>query len=119
MNPLRFLPPAGLGETLRGLIAHVSKHLFTSADGETYAIGRVLGVLLLLWGLAAPSAGCIWMLVKGQITTAQDLIDFIGAMNLYLPALAASVVGLITLTNPTEPKPPQQPPKGDAAPLQD
>ena len=114
---LRFLPPPGLGHVVRSLAAHVAKHLFTSADGETYAIGRVLGVLLLFWGLGAPSAGCVWMLYKGQITTAQDLIDFIAAMNLYVPALIASVIGLITLTNPTEPKPPEQPPKGDEQPL--
>lgn len=109
---LRFAPPAGMGEALRGLAAHVSKHLFTSADGETYAIGRVLGVLLMFWGLGAPTAACVWMMIRGQITTVAEWVDFIGAMNLYVPALVASVVGLITLTNPTEPKPPQ-PSKGD------
>lgn len=100
---LRFTPPEALTGTVRSLLAHVAKHLFTAADGETYAIGRLLGVVLLFWGLAAPSGIAVYLLVWGDPKpTLDDWIGFVGSMNLYLPALAGSVVALITLTIPAE-----------------
>lgn len=115
-SPLRFTAPAAVVGVLHGLAAHIAKHLFTAADGETYAIGRFLGVVLMFWGLLAPSAVAVYLLITQKPTLA-EWIDFIAAMNLYIPAIVASVIGLITLTNPTEPKPPEQPPKGDEQPL--
>lgn len=111
MARLRFEPIRG--DAFKGLLAHVAKHLFTAADGETYAIGRLLGVVVLLWGLGAPTCACLWMMIKGQITTVAEWIDFINAMNLYVPAIVGVVIALVTLTKNTEPEVPPQEPKGD------
>lgn len=100
---LRFTPPEALTGTIRSLLAHVAKHLFTAADGETYAIGRLLGVVLLGWGLFGPTALAIYLAGWGAPRpTFADWIAYLGAMNFYVPALVASVVGLITLTIPAE-----------------
>lgn len=104
MGRLRLRMKRDRGQCMRQLVALITKHVLTSADGETYAIGRVLGVLLMLWGLAAPTAACGWMMYRGQINTVAEWIDFIGAMNLYIPALVAGVVALVTLTSSTEPR---------------
>lgn len=102
LPPLRFTAD-GLRSGMRDLLAHVAKHLFTAADGETYAIGRLLGVLLLIWGLAGPTGLAVYLLIWNEPRPSfDDWVAFINVMCLYLPALSASVVGLITLTIPAE-----------------
>jgi hypothetical protein len=102
-SPLRFTPPEGLVAGVRSLLAHVAKHLFTDASGETYAIGRLLGVALIVWGLGAPTVVAVYYLVWGEPRPILgDWIAFVDAMVLYLPSLTAAVVGLITLTIPAE-----------------
>jgi hypothetical protein len=75
----------------------ILKHWLTSADGETYAVGRGLGLMLFGFGLAAPTVGFIMWPDK-------DLPDFLTSMVAYIPALSGSVAMLIGLTNHTEPK---------------
>lgn len=87
------------------MLSEIAKHLFTAADGETYAVGRFLGIVLLFFGLVAPSVGAIYICFIDPPTW-EDLERFLGVVGPYLGLLSASVVGLITLTNQTEPKPP-------------
>lgn len=106
---------SGIADRAMDLVRHVAKHMFTAADGETYAVGRLLGVVLLLFGLAAPSAVAVYHAGTHKDVPMEEWVSFINAMVLYIPALSGSVVGLITLTNNTEPKPPvPTPPKTDA-----
>ena len=67
--------------------------LFTGPDGETWAIGRIYSLPVLLSGLATPFA-MIW---KGQT------VDLAGLAVLF-PAIGAGVMALVTGTNSTEPK---------------
>lgn len=84
------------------LIAKVIKDCLTTADGESYAIGRVLGVLLFGFGLGAPTAIAIYLMVTRNPGMA-DWVSFIGAMTGYIPMLIGAVSGLIWVTNRTEP----------------
>lgn len=95
---------------LVSLLREVAKHMFTAADGETYAVGRLLGVLLLVFGILAPSAVVVHM-SWGKDLTMDEWVQFLNSMVLYIPALSGSTVGLITLTSTTEPRPPQEPKK--------
>jgi hypothetical protein len=81
----------------------VLKDYFTGPDGETYAVGRGLGVGLFLFGLFLPTVLAFYMLKTAHPSLA-DWCGFLAAMAAYLPALTGAVVILITLTNPTEPK---------------
>jgi len=105
MSMLRISVTDGIKRGFRGVLREVAKHMFTAADGETYAVGRLLGVILLVFGILAPSAVVVHMSWNRTITM-DEWVQFINSMVLYIPALAGSTVGLITLTNPTEPKPP-------------
>lgn len=101
MTRLRFKAPAGLLDSLGPMIAGLAKQLFTAADGETYAIGRFLAIILMVWGLAAPTGVAVWLIVDKKPDLG-EWVRFIDSMVLYLPALVAGVVGLITLTIPAE-----------------
>lgn len=79
------------------MIRRIFMDYMTAVDGETFAIGRGLGLILFGFGLAAPTVGFIWWPEK-------DLPAFLTAMVAYIPALCAGVVGLIGLTNHTEPR---------------
>lgn len=81
----------------------VIKSYLTSADGETYAIGRGLGIILFVFGLAAPSGGFILIAIRDGLTM-DGLAVFLNVMVPYLPALVAAVTLLVWGTNPTEPK---------------
>lgn len=92
---------------LRVLISHY----LTSDDGETYAIGRGLGLLLFLFGLMAVVAVAVAGVVTGGWPTLIVWGSFLKDVGIFTGMLVGSVVALITLTNPTEPKAPQ-PAKG-------
>lgn len=77
-------------------------HYLTSADGETYAIGRMLGLILFFFGLGAPTAVAVYSMVTGHPGMA-DWVSFFGAMTGYIPMLMAAVSGLIWVTDKTEP----------------
>jgi hypothetical protein len=68
------------------------RDLFTGPDGETWAIGRVYSLPLLLAGVSLPFVA----LVGGQA------VDLLAAGGLYA-GLGGGVWALITGTNPTEP----------------
>lgn len=71
--------------------------LFTGPDGETWAIGRVYSLPMLLGGLATPFV----MIAHGQA------VDLAGLAMLF-PATGAAVMALVTGTNATEPKAPKE-----------
>lgn len=77
-------------------------HYLTSSDGETYAIGRILGIILFFFGLSAPTAVAVYMMVTARPGMA-DWVSFIGSMTGYIPMLMAAVSGLIWVTDKTEP----------------
>ncbi len=103
---------SGLAGRSMDLVRRVARHMFTAADGETYAVGRLLGVVLLVFGLIAPSAVAVYHASTHDKVPMDEWISFINAMVLYIPALSGSVVGLITLTSSTEPR--SDVPKTDA-----
>lgn len=81
----------------------VIKSYLTSADGETYALGRGLGIILFIFGIVAPSGGFVIIAIQDGLTM-EGLAQFLNSMVPYLPSLTAAVTLLIWGTNPTEPK---------------
>ena len=69
--------------------------LFTGPDGETWAIGRLYSLPMLLSGLALP----FMMVFKGQT------ID-LTALGLMFGGLGGGIMALVTGTNNTEPAAP-------------
>jgi hypothetical protein len=79
------------------------RQLMSGADNQTPAIGRYLGAMLFvlfLWALPTVVVLALW-LQKVEWDTWDKLFS---ALTLYVPAITASAVGLITLTHNTEPK---------------
>jgi hypothetical protein len=76
-----------------GLIAKVSKDWFTSADGQSYAIGKALGVFVTIVGALLPWA----VLLRGQQLSLTEAGIFYGG-------LGGAVMALVWGTHPTEPK---------------
>lgn len=75
------------------MIKEIVKHWFTASDGETYALGRALGVFVGMTCAPLPYA----MLAYGKDVSLAELA-------VYVPAVAGAITLLITGTNPTEPK---------------
>jgi len=76
-----------------GLIAKVSKDWFTSADGQSYAIGKALGVFVTVVGSPLPWA----VLASGHELSLTEAGIFYGG-------LGGAVMALVWGTHPTEPK---------------
>lgn len=76
-----------------GLVAKVSKDWFTSADGQSYAIGKALGVFVTVVGALLPWA----VLLQGNDLNLTEAGLFYGG-------LGGAVMALILGTHPTEPK---------------
>ena len=91
---------------------HWLKQALTGPDNETMAIGRLIGMaiaIVLMIGLPVSAAGTV-VLKLASVDTWATLFT---ALQLYVPAVALSIGGLIFGTNPTEPKP-RDPPAKDA-----
>jgi hypothetical protein len=73
----------------------IMRDLFTGADGQTWAIGRVYSAPMLISGLATP-----FFMVANNMP-----IDLAGLAILF-PAVGAAVMALVTGTHSTEPKGP-------------
>jgi hypothetical protein len=76
-----------------GLLAKVTKDWFTSDDGQSYAIGKALGVFITVIGALLPWA----VLLRGQTL---DLTE----AGLFYGGLGGAVMALIWGTHATEPK---------------
>jgi hypothetical protein len=76
-----------------GIIAKVSKDWFTSADGQSYAIGKALAVFVTIVGALLPWA----VLIKtGEVSLTEA--------GLFYGGLGGAVVAFIWGTHPAEPK---------------
>lgn len=75
--------------------------LFTGPDGETWAIGRVYSLPVLLTGLSVPFVA----MYNGQHISFSELGIMFGG-------LGGAVMALVLGTNHTEPKATDVPPKG-------
>ena len=79
----------------------LTKHLFTTADGVTYAYGRVLGfVSLFLFGLPIFIATVALLNSSTQV----DWGAFFAGASPYVAAGFVGVTGLVWGTDKTEPK---------------
>lgn len=86
--------------------------VISGADNETPAIGRVLGIALfinVLLAIPAVIAAALW----GRKVEPAVWFTFLGSLGVYVPLCVAAVVGLVSGTDFTEPKPNQ--PKGETA----
>lgn len=90
------------------LLTRVIHDYFTSADGQTFAVGRGLGIILFIAGLGGPSCIAGYVLLT-QNPPLQEWVNFLTSLGVYLPSLTGAVTILIWGTNSTEPKPPQDP----------
>ncbi len=88
--------------TLLGQVLH---DYATGPDGQTYAIGRVLGALLFAIASPAPPIAALIGVINKPASVA-DWNGFFTGAAAYYAALAAAVTGLVWGTNPTEPKAP-------------
>ena len=75
------------------IVLTVLKDWFTGPDGESYAIGKALAVVMFLSALPLPYV----MLIVGKDVSLTDA-------GVYLGALGGAVMALIWGTNPAEPK---------------
>lgn len=91
----------------RGPIKHLIMDLVTGPDGETYAIGRILGLILFFFGLAMPTGMAIHMMMT-QTPPLSEWVSFISSLAVYIPALMGGVVLLIAGSNFTEPMDPEK-----------
>jgi len=73
-------------------LGKILNDLFTGPDGQTVAIGRVMGVWTFVSGQAIPFAAIVQ----------HQRLDF-SALGVFEGALCAGVTALIFGTNPTEP----------------
>lgn len=80
------------------------KQILTGSDNETYAIGRVLGIVQFAVFLIFLPIGAWVSLSKGWIDGA-SLQTLFGSLTTYVPAVAVSVAAMIGLTQFAEPKP--------------
>jgi hypothetical protein len=82
--------------------------LLSGADNKTPAIGRVLAALLFVNFLTAVPATIVTVLllqnVKWDVWTA-----LLTSLTLYVPSMVASMVAVVRVTNPTEPRPDGRP----------
>ena len=86
----------------------------TGPDGETFAIGRALGVALFLGASPLPVLIGVWEALTHHPNLA-DWGGYLAPAAAYYAAIAAAVAGLIQLTNWSEPKAPPHPPSEDCA----
>lgn len=93
------LPPLTLGAAFRDIV--------TGPDGQTIAIGRILGLQLFFFGLGAPTAIAVTKLIS-ETTSMQDWVNYITALSVYIPTLMGGVVLLIAGSNFTEPPDPDR-----------
>lgn len=78
--------------------------LMSGSDNQTPAIGRYLGAflfLIFLWALPTAVVASLW-LQRVDWSTWQMLFT---SLTLYVPAIVGSIIALIRVTAPTEPKP--------------
>jgi hypothetical protein len=75
------------------LLPRIVKDWFTSADGQSYAIGKALGVFVTVVGALLPWA----VLLRGQELNLTEAGLFYGG-------LGGAVMALVWGTHPTEPK---------------
>lgn len=77
--------------------------ILTSADNETVAIGRVMGLIVfVLFILALPIVAIVT--VRAGKVPASEWQTILASMQVYVPAILLSIGGLIGLTAPSEPK---------------
>lgn len=78
-----------------GLLRKATRDYFTGPDGQSYALGKALAVLMFLLGAPLPHI----MLLTGKPVSLTDAGVFYGA-------LGAAVMALVWGTNPAEPREP-------------
>lgn len=87
----------------KNIIARVAHDYMTGADGETFAIGRGLGIVLFVSGLIFPIGVGIYsaIMLKPALS---EWAGYLAALAAYWAGLAAAASALIWATNSTEPK---------------
>ena len=80
------------------------KQILTGPDNETYAIGRILGIIEFVVFLILLPLGSWAALSKGWVD-GESLKTLFGSLATYVPAVAVSVAAMIGLTQFAEPKP--------------
>jgi len=79
------------------------KQILTGSDNSTFAIGRVMGLIVFSVFIVAVPCAAVLTLAKGLIA-GDDWSKVFGSLQVYIPAILLSVGGLIGLTAPSEPK---------------
>lgn len=78
--------------------------LMSGPDNSTPAIGRVLAAMLSLNCFAILPAFMLGIAVSQKVKFG-DLVSMLPQITIFIGGTVASVVALIRVTNPTEPKP--------------
>ncbi len=78
------------------------KQILTGKDGETVAIGRVLGLsIFVLFLIVGPTVG--YLAVRLDQMSAEDFGMFLDKIPNYVTMISLSVAGLVGLTSMSEP----------------
>jgi hypothetical protein len=86
-----------------GLLQRALRDLLTAVDGETFAYGRVMGLLQHAAGMLLLVAVTVWIAATGR-PTAPEWGAYLVSAGAYVAALAAASWALVSGTAHTEPK---------------
>lgn len=89
--------------TQPGPIIRAVKDWLTGLDGETFALGRALGVLIILVGLLTGLGVTIVIAVTVPHATAPEWGAFLAGLGTYTVTVAGAAWAMIRGTNATEP----------------
>ena len=78
---------------------------FTGIDGETFAIGRGLGIIMFAFGLLTGTGVTIFVAVTKH-PTAPEWGSYYAGLGAFVLSVAAAAWAMIRGTNMTEPSPP-------------
>lgn len=84
-------------------IVRAVKDWLTGLDGETYALGRALGVLIILVGLLTGCGVTVRIACTTPPSTAPEWAAFLAGLGTYTVTVAGAAWAMIRGTNATEP----------------
>jgi hypothetical protein len=85
------------------LLKRVLSDLLTAVDGETFAYGRIMGLVQHAAGLILLVAVTVWIAATGR-PSAPEWGAYLVSAGAYIAALAAASWALVSGTAATEPK---------------
>jgi hypothetical protein len=94
---------------MSGILKQLLRDLLTAVDGETFAYGRIMGLVQHALGMLLLTGLTVWIAATSRPGAAEWGAYLVSA-GAYIAALAAASWALVSGTAGTEPKPPPKEP---------